>query len=128
MTQPGQEIQMSPADGLGVVQRGRAVPADIPDIGEYLCLQDIVLSGNTEAFKAKKFERVLLKKEQALDLMLQRKIIPTDTTRWRPYDLRLSKPGEEQAKWRKVDDLDKAAFDAKLFEIGIRPGQKKKKT
>jgi len=124
-TEANQEIQMAPAEGLAAVQRGGVTPIDTPEIGEYICLVDITLPGDKEAFKAKRMEKVLLKKDQALDLMLKRLVIPVDASQWRPYGLRLRRTGEAEAERKKIEALDKARFEEQAAKIGILQKNKK---
>jgi hypothetical protein len=41
--------------------------------------------------------------------------------------MKLTKPEDEVAKRRNVEALEKAVHEEKLYDLGIHPGQKKKK-
>lgn len=88
----GDEIEISdPAEAFGLVQTGKVVPADIPPTAEYIALRDLKLPGKKAAFEAKKMERVILKSDQALVLMIENAILPCNESQWRPHDRRLKR-------------------------------------
>jgi hypothetical protein len=88
----GEEIEISdPAEAAGLVQSGRVIPADLPGTAEYIGLRDLKLAGTKKFFEAKKMERVILRSDQALKLMIEGAIIPVDENQWRPNDRRLKK-------------------------------------
>lgn len=88
----GEEIEISdPAEALGLVQSGKIIPTDLPATGEYIALRDLKLSGRKAAFEAKKMERVILRSDQALKLMLEGAVIPCDDSQWRPNDRQLKR-------------------------------------
>lgn len=126
VTEPGQELAMSGAEALGMIQRGKVTPTDIPEVGEYIALQDLTLPGDKEAHRAKKMERILLKKDQALDLMLKRLIVPVDTSRWTPYGLHLQTPDEALSERKKTDELVQERWRQSNWEMGILQEDKTK--
>ena len=90
--QPGEEIEISNSgEQLGYCQTGRVIPADMPEVGEYVALTAITLPGVTEKFTCKKMELIKLKSGQALPLLLEGKIIPKDGSQWRPNCRQLKK-------------------------------------
>lgn len=88
VTEIGQELMMADSEAIGKILAGRVEPI-IPSEIECVCLCDLAQPGNKQAYKAKKFEKVLLRKEQFLELALQRQVVPVDPAIWRPYGLRL---------------------------------------
>lgn len=74
---------------VGYFQRKMVLPADVPKRGVYIALRPLTLPGLKEAFKAKRLEQVELTKEQAIDLMLERAVIPASPNQWRPGNARI---------------------------------------
>jgi hypothetical protein len=68
-------------------------------------------------------EKVLLKKKQALDLMLKRLCIPVNPNQWRPRDARLRQPGQEQSERKKIDELEQAKFMMKTAHLPSQKGK-----
>jgi hypothetical protein len=124
ITEPGQELQMGSAEGLGMVRIKKVVPADIPEIGKYVCLHDITLPGSKEAFKAKRLEVVEVKAGDALRLMLEGGIIPLDVNQWRPHNRKLRR-GPDRSQRDKAA-MQKKMSDDQLYKIGIHPSMTKK--
>ncbi len=126
VTEPGQELQIGPTESLGLMLRGKIEPVDVPDVGEYLCLTDLTLPGSKEAHRAKRNEKVLLKREDAIRLMVERKIIPTNSEQWRPYGIQLRRPGDDAKEKKQREGYEQAAFEQKIWKLGIDPAQKHK--
>lgn len=121
LTEPGQILQMADGPAIAQIIRGRLEPEDFPDPLEAIVLcDDLIQPGNEQAFKAKKFDRVLLKKEQAISLMLERRCIPASDEIWRPWGLRLKRPDEDLKTKLREAGLDKARWEAS------HPGLKRK--
>lgn len=78
------------------VSRGLIIPTDLPPVGVYIALMDFELPGRKEKFVAKKLDRVELKKEDALELMLKNVVIPADENQWRPYGRRMKTVRESE--------------------------------
>jgi len=121
----GKEIEMREPDATAMVKSGRLDPV-IPDPVECVALQDLNLEGRDEAHAARRNERILLRKKQAVELMLQRLVIPASDDVWRPFEMRLKRDDRGKAK-RLADERDKAALDSKLYDIGIHPAQTQKR-
>jgi len=122
-TEIGQTLELKEPDASEFVVLGRVEP-DLPPVVECISLVDLTQPGAEKAFTAKKMEKILLKKEQAISLMLERLAIPADPGTWRPWGLRLNHPEHEAKRRRLADDLAEAELDTKLYEIGIHPAQK----
>jgi len=84
-----EEIEVNESDQTLLVENGRIVPCDIPEVGVYIALKPFYLPGAIEKYEAKTMELVSLKGADALALMLQGVCIPKDETRWRPRNRRL---------------------------------------
>ena len=90
---------------LGLVQRGKIIPDDLPEIGKYIVVSPFDLPGKVEKFKAKTNDIVELKSEDALRLMLSRKVVPKDEGQWSPFRIK---------EKRKIKDI----FEAPQFSTG----------
>ncbi|MBM4338799.1 MAG: hypothetical protein FJ110_04585 [Deltaproteobacteria bacterium] len=121
----GEEIEISNAqEAFGLVQVGRVIPADLPATAEYIALRDIKLSGKVKAFEAKRMEKVILKAEQALALLLEGAILPCDEDQWRPNNRKLLK-GRDRTEEEQAARAE-AAFQGKLMEMGLGPYKSRK--
>ncbi len=89
----------TPTVQFDLVSTNRVVPADIPEVGVYIALVDLALPGKVEKFTCKPLDRIELKAEDALRLMMSRCVIPEDENQWRPFNRRLeSKPDEARKR------------------------------
>ena len=93
----GQTLSLNEPTATALVLSGHVSPI-YPEELECMCLADIRLPGRDEAHTAKKNERVLLKKAQALSLMISRSVIPCDPDVWRPYGMQLRSISKRRAK------------------------------
>jgi hypothetical protein len=76
----------------GMVQRKMVAPADVPKTGIYIVLwPSLTLPGLKQKFEAKRLELVELTQDQAIDLMIQRGVIPKSEKQWRPGNAHLRK-------------------------------------
>jgi hypothetical protein len=119
MAELGETVEMEQADADQFVQIGKVVPVDLPEVAVYVALRDFSLPGRSEKFCCKKLERVELKADDALRLMLDRSVLPEDDGQWRPRNARLKVDGrkEEGLAQKKRDGLDQAEFDQKIWEM-----------
>ena len=124
ITEKGQEIEIRDPEATGQVQNGRVVPSDIPAEGEYVCITDIVLPGREAKHEAKRLEKVLLKSEDALRLMLAGSVLPTSEDQWRPNGRRLLRGADRSAEKRAK--MDKIMLEDQMFKLGIHPSMTKK--
>jgi len=85
---PGEEVELKEPDASGLVQRGKVLPSDLPTEDEYIALQPFSLPGRVEKFMCERLEKVQIRAEDAVDLMLRGFIIPSDD-RWRPFGRKL---------------------------------------
>lgn len=92
----GQELNVANDLALQMISQGKIEPVDVPLVGAYYCLTEVVQPGKTEGFRAKALEKVILKREQAIDLMLKRMVIPVDPAQWKPFQITLRRPGTPQ--------------------------------
>jgi len=115
----GEEVEISNAqEAVGLIQSGKIIP-DLPAQAEYIALRDLKLSGKVKFFECKKMEKVILKAEQALGLLLEGAVIPVSSGQWRPNNRRLRKGPdrtEEEAAARA-----EAIFQGKMMQMGIGP-------
>jgi hypothetical protein len=76
---------------VSLVQRRYLIPAEMveKEVDEYIALRSLELPGETAKFSCEILERIQLTPFQAIDLMLQKRVIPADPDRWRPWNLRL---------------------------------------
>jgi hypothetical protein len=77
-------------NALELVSSGKVSPADLQETGIYLTLREISLPGEKERFVARKNEKVLLRADDALSLMLQQAVIPINEDQWQPYEIHLA--------------------------------------
>jgi hypothetical protein len=124
VTEPGQKIIMGMSEAMSCIIARRVIPADLPDIGAYICLCDLILPGKIQAHQAKRLEVVELKASDALRLMMESKIIPQDLDQWRPNNRRLREGPDRTAEERAKNE--KMVLDDQLFKIGIHPSQRPK--
>ena len=90
--QPG-EIIASSDTGLilTMLKKCSLTPLDLPEVGTYISLVALTLPGEKTKFECAILEKIELTASQAMNLMLQRKIIPLDDEQWRPYNMRFKK-------------------------------------
>ncbi len=126
LVKPDDIIEATQSEADELVAIGRAVPCDLPETGVYIALQDICLPGRTEKFEAKRMERVELKAEDALRLMLDRSVIPEDEKQWRPRNARLKTDGgrSESLMHKRVDGIGQAEFEAKVSSLPSQKGRR----
>jgi hypothetical protein len=123
-TDIGEIIELTEPTATSLVSFHKVTPVDLSPVGEYIALAPFSLPGKSEKFSCQKLERIFIKAEDALPLMLQRAILPADPNRWRPYGMKI-REGRDRSAQRKAA-LDKAVLDTKLFDLGIHPAQTKK--
>lgn len=87
--QPGEVIEAKYPECDGMVRTGRMIPDDIPEVGTYITLRNVMLPGKKEKFEAKSLEVVELKAGDALALMLEGAVIPKSDDQWRPANRKL---------------------------------------
>jgi hypothetical protein len=98
-TVPGQELELRSLEAASLISSGRIEPADVPPTATYICIvTEVILPGREKAFKAKFGEKVILKREDAVRLMMAREVIPLDSAAWKPYQIELRKPGTSQGR------------------------------
>lgn len=73
---------------LGLVQQGKLIPDDLPEMGRYICVSPFDMPGREKKFEAKAGEVVELRAKDALELMLKRKIVPKDKIQWSPFRIK----------------------------------------
>ncbi len=123
--EPGEIVEMDQLEADQYVQIGRVIPVDLPDVGTYITLTSFSLPGKNEKFETKKFERVELRAQDALRLMLDRSVIPEDESQWRPRNARLLKDGQKPQGLgqRRIEGIEEGKFQQKVWEMGL-PSQK----
>jgi hypothetical protein len=88
-THPGELLEEIPEPtATGLVAIGKIKP-ELPEVSIYVCLQAITIPGEIEKHTAKKMERVLLRAEDALPLLISGAVIPEADGQWRPLGRRL---------------------------------------
>jgi len=87
----GEIIEVDAQTATGMTE-GRMIDPILPEEATYIALTPLKLPGREEAFECKKLDTVILKSDQAIDLMIKGMVIPSDPGAWRPRDRRLKKP------------------------------------
>jgi hypothetical protein len=87
----GSIIELSDELSIPLLQKGSIVPADMEPFGTYISLREIILPGLTEKHSCAPLEKIELRADQAIELMLNKSVIPASDDQWRPYGMRLKK-------------------------------------
>lgn len=125
MAEVGQELEIGDPPASELVAVGRIAPADLPEVGTYIVVvNEIILPGTPEKYTAKRLDRVALRAEDALPLLIRMNVIPEDPNQWRFKNARLRHGPDRSAEKRAA--LDKKAFEDQLFKIGIHPSMTRK--
>lgn len=116
------ELEQSEADDL--VYGRKVEPVDINDGDVYIALTPFSLPGAKEKFTCKSGEKIALRREDALSLLLSGAVIPVNASRWRPLAKKI-KPDDPRER-RRIAALQEAAVDAsyneKLKMAGLKKG------
>lgn len=88
-TKIGDRIALKDPTASREFQRGRVEPLDVPPVGVYIAISGFVLPGAKEKFECKPGERVEIRKDDAIGLLREAKIVPEKDEQWRPWNRKL---------------------------------------
>ncbi len=111
---PGDLIEMKDPEASEEFALARVEPTDIPPTGIYIALRPFALPGPIKKFECKAGDLVEIKEKDATELLRDGKIIPQNSSQWRPWNRKVRTTAGNFAK--RCAELDEAIRDRKFEE------------